>query len=166
MNGISRILVVIFFSAFLSGVSSSVARAEKRNQLEELFIWKMSEELKLTAIEEKRFTEVVKSINTEKSNLNKTLQESIGQMTKVSGDKAQGEALKKYRKDLVRYNRLSEDEIERMQSLLGVARTIQYLQIKQDLTNKVKSLLVSPEAKAKSDTKTPAMPAPKVIEEK
>lgn len=166
MSGISRILMLILCSVFLSGVLPSLAQAEKRNQLEELFIWKMSEELKLTAVEEKRFTEIVKSINTEKSNLNKTLQESVGQMTKVSGEKAQGEALKKYRKDLARYNRLSEDEIDRMQALLGVSRTIQYLQIKQDLTNKVKSLLVSPDTKTKPDAKSPAMPAPRVIEEK
>ena len=167
VNGISRIFVLIFFSAFLSGLVSSVAQAEKRNQLEELFIWKMSEELKLTAIEEKRFAEIVKNINSEKSTLNKTLQESVGQMAKVSGEKAQGEALKKYRKDLARYNRLSEDEIERMQGLLGVGRTIQYLQIKQDLTNKVKSLLISPEAKGKTEDKPQAtMPTPKIIEEK
>ena len=124
----------------------------------------MSEELKLTATEEKKFTEIVKSINTEKSSLNKNLQDSIGLMSKLSGDKAQGEALKKYRKDLSKYNRLSEDEVERVQALLGVARTIQYLQIKQDLTNKVKSMLVSPEGKAKPGAKE--MPAPTIIEEK
>jgi hypothetical protein len=62
---------------------------------------------------------------------------------------------------------LSEDEIERMQGLLGVGRTIQYLQIKQDLTNKVKSLLISPEAKGKTEDKPQAtMPTPKIIEEK
>lgn len=154
--------LLIGFLTLGSFVAPSVVFAEKRNQLEELFIWKMSEELKLTSIEEKKFTEIVKSINQEKSSLNKSIQEAVTKMPKLSTDKEKAEALKAYKKDLQRYNHLSEGEVERMQSLLGVSRTIQYLQIKQDLTNRVKTLLVTPEA-GKENKK---LPAPKVIEEK
>ncbi|MNJ92567.1 hypothetical protein D3C87_102400 [compost metagenome] len=148
-----------------SVTAPSIVFAEKRNQLEELFIWKMSEELKLSASEEKKFTEIVKSINKEKAALSRSLQESVAKMPKLAPEKVQAEEFKAYKKNLRKYNHLNEDEVERMQALLGVPRTVRYLQIKQDLTNRVKSLLASPEA---SPGKVPSkpLPAPKIVEEK
>jgi len=122
----------------------------------------MSEELKLNPVEEKRFTETVKALNQKKSDLNKDLQDSLAAMSKAETDKQKADQLKSYKKTLHAYNQLSEEEVEKVQGMLGVARTVQYLQIKQDLTNRIKTMLISPDAnKAK-----PALPAPKVIEEK
>lgn len=162
MNGILRLLILILIFGTLQ--APTLVFAEKRNQLEELFIWKMSEELKLSALEEKKFTEIVKNINSDKSKLNKELQDAVVKMAKLSTEKEKADSLKQYRKTLEKYNSLSEIEIEKMQSLLGVSRTLQYLQFKQDLTNRVKSLLASPEANSKAPSKP--LPAPQVIEEK
>lgn len=135
---------------------------EKRNQLEELLIWKMSDELKLNSIEEKKFTEILKGLNTKKAELNRSLQDSIEKMKMVDA-KAKGGELIRYRKSLAHYNRLSEEEFDRLHSLLGIERMVQYLVIKQDLTNRIKSMLVNPEAGRRA---RPNLPPPKVIEEK
>lgn len=120
----------------------------------------MSEELKLTAAEEKKFTEVVKSLNQRKAELGQRLQDSVDRMAKETIEKAKSAQLNDYKKNLRSYNQLSEEEVEKIQKLLGVDKTIQYLQIKQDLINRIKSMLSSSEVKKR------ALPTPKIIEEK
>ncbi len=147
----------------LSVLFSSVAlAAEKRNQLEELLIWKMSDELKLTAQEEKKFSEVLRRLNDRKSILNNSLKDSLVKL-KQSSSKEQEKELKRYRQVLSDYNRLSLEEFDSLQPLLGAERMIKYLDIKQDLANRIKSMLLAPES---TPTKNKKLPAPKVIEEK
>lgn len=136
--------------------------AEKRNQLEELLIWKMSDELKLSASEEKKFADIIKELNLKKAVLNRSLQDSIEKMKKISSKDADAE-LSRYRKALVSYNQLSEEEFDKMKPLLGPERMAQYLNIKQDLTNRIKSMLLNPETIEKT---RPKLPQPKLIEEK
>ncbi|MDG0816818.1 hypothetical protein [Bdellovibrio svalbardensis] len=139
--------------------------SEKRNQLEELFIWKMSDELKLSPVEEKKFTEIVKGLNKRKADLNHSLLESVEKMSKAANTKKREEELTHYRKTLQSYNHVSEEEFDKLKPLLGADRFVQYVQIKQDLTNRIKSMLANPDAPpVKSDKKT--LPTPKVIEEK
>lgn len=135
--------------------------AEKRNQLEELMIWKMSDELKLTSIEEKKFSEILKNLNEEKANLNLSLQKSVDSMTKASSTKAKEAELGNYRKLLQSYGKLSEQEIDRLKPVLGVDRLVQYLNVKQELTNKIKTLLSS-----EGSGSGKPLPSPKIIEEK
>lgn len=161
MIRVRLILVSLFFISSLVSLPPQARAAEKRNQLEELLIWKMSDELKLNTGEEKKFTETIRSLNARKAELNLALQVSIEKMGKAD-TKAKEAELLHYRKTLVGYNRLSEEEFDRLKPLLGADRFVQYLLIKQDLTNRIKSMLANPEAaKPKS-----SLPQPKVIEEK
>ena len=50
----------IFISLLLFLTSVSSIAAESRNRIEELFLWKMSEDLRLTVSEEKSFSEFLK----------------------------------------------------------------------------------------------------------
>lgn len=152
---------IIFFLLFnlFSGV---IVAAEKRNQLEELLIWKISDELKLTSTEEKKFSEVLKHLNEEKALLNKSMGQSIEAMSKAPTVKAKEAELSHYKKLVKSYAKLSEQEIDRLKPLLGLDRTVQYLNIKQDLTNKIKTLLSS-ENGGKGGK---PLPDPKLIEEK
>lgn len=155
------------FLFFLGQPRAAFAQSEKRNQLEELFIWKTSDELKLSPVDEKKFTEIIKELNQKKADLNHSLQESVEKMTKLSGAtvaKKRDEELSRYRKTLQAYNHISEDEFDKLKTLLGSEKLVHYLQIKQDLTNRIKSMLANPDAGSKSEKK--ALPAPKVIEEK
>ena len=156
------VLVLIFSLVTILYPRAGFAET-KRNQLEELFIWKMSDELKLTSSEEKKFTDIVKTLNKKKADLNQTLQTSIEQMGKASTLKKKEEELNRYRKDLQAFNRVSEEEVDQIKQLLGVERTIQYLQFKQDIANRIKATLANPDAPLKIEKKN--LPAPKVIEE-
>lgn len=159
-----RWIVIFILAGVLCGPINPAAHAvEKRNQLEELLIWKMSDELKLNPVEEKKFTEIVKSLNTKKAELNQNLQSSIDKMSKASSSKLKEEELARYRKVLQNYSRVAEEEFDRLKPLLGAERMTQYLVIKQDLTNRIKTMLANPDSNSKG-SKT--LPQPKLIEEK
>ncbi|WP_295901174.1 hypothetical protein [uncultured Bdellovibrio sp.] len=160
MRGLFLSLILIVLAGTFSFVASA---AEKRNQLEELLIWKMSDELKLTPVEEKKFTDIVQGLNKKKSELNQSLQASIEKMSKADTAKAKEEELGHYRKALQNYGRLSEEEFDKLKPLLGAQRMVQYLQIKQDLTNRIKTMLANPETQKGPK---PSLPQPKLIEEK
>lgn len=152
---------IIFFLLF-NLFSVAAFAAEKRNQLEELLIWKISDDLKLTSVEEKKFAKILKNLNDEKANLNQALQDSIELMNKAATLKTKDIELGQYKKLLQSYAKLSEYEIDRLKPLLGVERMVQYLKVKQDLTNKIKSLLSSENGGKSSKP----LPAPQIIEEK
>lgn len=141
----------------------AVHAAEKRNQLEELLIWKMSDELKLSTTEEKKFSDIVREINKRKAQYNQELQASVEKMGKATTGKAKDEELALYRKSLQNYGRMSEEEFDKLKPLLGPERMVQYLQIKQDLTNRIRTMLTNPEVSPKA---TKPLPSPKLIEEK
>ncbi|KYG67319.1 hypothetical protein AZI86_09995 [Bdellovibrio bacteriovorus] len=153
------ITILLLFNLF----SAASLAAEKRNQLEELLIWKMSDELNLSSIEEKKFAEILKNLNEEKASLNQALQSSVEAMGKASTSKTKEAELAKYKRLTQNYGKLGEQEIDRLKPLLGVDRLVQYLNIKQDLTNKIKTLLSSENSGGKN---AKPLPSPKIIEEK
>lgn len=158
-----KTLFLTFLICLNSAFSVALA-AEKRNQLEELLIWKMADELKLSTSEEKKFSELIRDINKRKSQFNQELLNSVEKMSKASTNKSKDEELTRYRKSLQSYSRMSEEEFDKLNLLLGTDRMVQYLQIKQDLTNRIKTMLTSPETAPAKTTKP--LPAPKLIEEK
>ena len=160
---LSFVLVIAFYLIQPRAVFAAES-SDKRNQLEELFIWKLSDELKLSPVEEKKFTDIVKNLNKKKVDLNHSLSEAIDKMKQASSTKQREEELVRYRKTLQSYNHISEEEFDKLKPLLGADRMVQYLQIKMDLTNRIKSMLANPESSPKGEKK--AFPAPKVIEEK
>lgn len=128
--------------------------------MEELFIWKTSDELKLSSSEEKKFTDIVKSLNKRKSDLNQSLHDSVDKISAAKTIKEKDSQLIKYRKDLGAYNKISEEEFDKLKTLLGSERLALYLKLKQDLTGRIKTMLANPEA-PKSPDKTP-LPTPKL----
>lgn len=126
--------IIILFATAMIPLSGFAKESEKRNQLEEFYIWKLSDEMKLSPTEEKKFAELVKSLNEKKSQLNEKMQNSIDKISKLTETKKRDTELVTYRKSLQEYNRISEEEFDKIKNLLGVDKTAQYLQIKQDLT--------------------------------
>jgi predicted transcriptional regulator len=156
-----RILIVI---VVLGAGTHSFATSEsdiKKTQLEDIFIWKMSDELKLTAQQEKAFTELSKSLNKKKSELNKQIQDAVQNL----GGKNQEADLLKYRKLINEYSQLSVKEFDSIKRLLGSEKFTEYLKIKYELTSKVKSILVGDKPADKKEQPV-SLPPPKVIVEK
>jgi len=65
-----KLSVITLF--FLFGFRT-YSQENKKNQIEDIFIWKMSDELKLSAAEEKQFSEIYRKLNQKKSNLQNEL---------------------------------------------------------------------------------------------
>lgn len=131
-----------------------------RNQLEEIFVWKVSDELKLSIDQEKKFSEIMKKIGDKKLRFNSEVTDALAQM----GDKAKAPAaLKKYRQSLEQLQKLNLEEFDEVRKLFGEEKTAQYFKIKSDVTSKIKALLVNEKDTGKVKK---ILPPPKVIEEK
>lgn len=139
----------------------------KKNQLEELFIWKLSDELKLGPLEEKKFADLVRSLNQKKLKDTQKIEQVTKELLLAKTDKEKEMIFKSLKKAYQSYNQLSLMELEEMKKLLGIQRLANYLEGKQELTAKVKSLLIQKtESHDKKEDSQRDLPPPKLIEEK
>lgn len=157
---INKILLisVLFFSQLALAES---AAPPNRNRMEELFLWKVSEDLKLSVSEDKALSDFVKDLNKRRNSANEAVQTTLKKIAEASDAKSSEKALADYKKKIKSYNDLSIEEIDRMKKILGPQRASKYFTIKNDLSNRIKTLLAAPD---KPDDKVD-LSAPKVIVE-
>ncbi len=154
------LLLLLTISSHLVASASEVDL--KKSHLEDIFIWKMSDELRLTAQQERQFTEINKLLNKKKSELNRKIQESIQKLTANDSDML----LRKHKKLIQEYNEIAITEFDSIKKLLGNEKFVSYLKIKNELTTKIKSILIGDKAPPeKDDRKLKQLPPPKVIVE-
>lgn len=155
-----RLFLQIFLLVFF--VSFSAQAANPKNKLEELLIWKMSDELKLNSVQEQDFAGVIRTLNSSKATYTKDLQKSLEVMAKAKDSKLKEKELENYSHILRKLNQLTENEVKDMRRILGVEKLVEYLLLKQDIVTRIKSSLTnSPES-----SKVKELPAPKIIEQK
>lgn len=153
----SYLLSLLLIFSYTISYAAPAESDERKSHLEDIFIWKMSDELKLTTKEEKKFTEIHKALNKKKADLNREIQDSIQRLN----DNSTEAELKKYRRLIQDYNQISLAEFDSIKTLLGDKKFVSYLKIKNELTSKVKSILIGDRTAEKKETKK--LPAPKVI---
>ena len=164
------ILTTLLLGLILHCGSASAQKDSHKSYLEDIFIWKMSDELKLSIAEEKKFSEIQKDLNKRKLNLNKAVQVSIEKMPDLK-EKSEIEInnkLDQHAKLLRKYNHLGVEEFEAMRKLLGARKLLEYIRVRNDLTNKVKSMLAGDSDKkelkeTKEDNASVVLPPPKII---
>ena len=158
--------MILIFSFLLSfaGATSDITEP-KKNQLEELFIWKLSDELKLGPTDEKKFSDLVRQLNQKKLKDTQRIEQITRELILAKSDKEREVVYKNLKKAYQEYNQLSLTELEEMKKLLGIQRLSNYLAVKQDLTSKVKSLLIQKTDDADKKESRKNLPPPKVIEE-
>ena len=162
---ISKILfstAILFFS-----IETFAQTDSRKSYLEDIFIWKMTDELKLSIPEEKKFGEIQKNLNKRKLDLNKSIQNSIATLADLKNKSAFqiNAKLNQHRELLKKYNHVALEEFEAMLKILGPIKFVEYLRIKNDLTNKMKSLLAGEDEKKnlKEEKSFSVLPPPKVI---
>ena len=153
------LLITLFFS--IQSFSSNNEAEIKKTHLEDIFIWKLSDEMKLTAQEERQFTDINKQLNRKKSELNRKIQASVQSLSEADSDSA----LKKHKKLIQEYNDISVSEFESIKKLLGTKKFISYLKLKNELNSKVKSILIGEKVTDRDERKSKVLPPPKVIVE-
>ncbi|CAN5481489.1 hypothetical protein BH10BDE1_BH10BDE1_24650 [soil metagenome] len=134
----------------------------ERRRLEELFIWKISEELKLPVEMETSFAEAIRSLNREKSRANADVAkalEMLNQAQNANQSKARGEserAVRRYEQAWKVYGALPLREVSRMRAILGSERLGRYLVAKAQMAEKLKAL----SAREASESERPAAAGP------
>jgi hypothetical protein len=134
-----------FVLIYFLSLSTAVGAVESRNKVEELFIWKISDELKLSVPDEKSLSDLLRGLNQRRAQVNEELQATLKKMATATTQKDREKVLNEHRKLLKSYSDLSIEEVDRIQKMLGSEKAAQYFVLKNDLTNRLKSMLATPE---------------------
>lgn len=118
--------------------------AKERQRIEELFIWKASEELKLGAAEEAKFTTVIRSYNTRRRAANLKMDEALSALANAKTKPEAEKALVAHRAALRGIQMLQTGEVDQLKPLLGAQKLAQYLTVKNTILEKLKTLLSAP----------------------
>lgn len=112
----------------------------ERRRLEEVFIWKMSEELRLSVEIETTFAEAIRALNREKHSANSEVSQSLAALGKSKSPKDRDQALKRYERAWRSYGELPLREVSRMRPILGPEKLGQYLVAKSQMAERLKAL--------------------------
>jgi hypothetical protein len=165
----SSIVSVCLFSSASAQSPKKEDKADKmRHRLEQLFIWRVADRLGLSTQEEARFNEEFTKLTHEKSDLQQKLEASLA---KIAQDKADKKLAKKnlaeYQSTLKKYNLLQTKEMEVLGQILGPDRMVEYVLLKQEMTQKIKDVLVQGARPASGPgTEKASLKEPEIIQEK
>jgi hypothetical protein len=158
-------------SMFLAGPLWAQTGNAGNNRVEDLFLWKISEELKLSVKEEKDLSNVIKELNQKKSKAGDQIQELISKMSSSKNAKESKKLLFDYETALKNYNGISLEEVKRLEKTLSPEKVTKYFVVKAELTAKIRNLMANPEknhqdrGSEKSKGERVSLPEPRVIEE-
>lgn len=141
---------------------SAFAEVDKQvKKFEDLFIWKVSDELKLTQKEEAIVSEVIKETNKKKQQSNTDLEALYKKLNEETTDAGKKAVYVKIRAAHKSQLNIALEELDRLNKGVGLKRLGQYLEVKRELSEKIKNVWTQNEKKGDK-----VLPPPKVIEEK
>ena len=141
MSNFSSFVSIFLYTLLLSANTDTT----KKNQIEDIFIWKISDELQLSAKQEKEFGDIHRTLNKKKAELSeqiKSMQTDPKKATIKMSVFYQNKLIKKNRTLLMQLNQLSVDEFDSMKKLMGPEKFLEYLFLKQELNSKFKSMVL------------------------
>lgn len=150
----------IFSFLFFLGVFAFADGEKQVKKFEDLFIWRVSEELKLNHDEEVAVTDVIKDTNKKKQQSNQELDELYRKLKSETTDGGRKKVFASIHTALKNQGNLPVEELDRLNKAIGLKKVALYLEIKRDLSDKIKSIWTADKKGEK------ALPPPKVIEEK
>ena len=154
---IKKTLIITLFL-----ISSTLAETDKQvKKFEDLFIWKISDELKLTPQDEAAVSTIIKESNRKKTANNLELESLYKKLKDDSTDNSRKSTFAKIKESHKMHLTVTLEELDRLNKSIGLKRLGQYLELKRDLTEKIKGIWTQTEKKASG-----TLPPPKVIEEK
>lgn len=156
----------ILFIILLSGglcVSAADDSEKSRRRIEDLYVWKISDELKLTVKEEKVVSDIFKDINAQKNTNLQKMGQLMAEINKTPSIAKTKDLLAQYRTLINQYNKINLLEVQEIEKGLGAEKALRYLAIKSDIASKVKMLIL--QNGDKDEKRKSILSAPKVIEE-
>lgn len=150
----------------------NAAIAETKNRLEDLMLWKLTEELHLNGQDEKKLTDIYKQAYEKKILNQQALSKLIDNQSKTKTRIEKSKFISDYKKLLSEYNEINIEEVSKVEKAFGAEKAAQYILVKLELATKIKSLIVADKAEKtdKSEKEDKAeqkatLPDPKIIEE-
>ncbi|MES2962255.1 MAG: hypothetical protein V4760_00085 [Bdellovibrionota bacterium] len=146
---LSHFMIAIFIVvaapfATLAADAVTHSTSKERSRLEELFIWKASEELKLPPADDTKFTEIIQSLNVSRRAAGDEMDAAVKGLgeakTKIEAEKA----LVRHRAALKQVQSVQTAELDKLKPLLGPEKLARYLVVKNALLEKLKTMLSAP----------------------
>jgi hypothetical protein len=132
------------------------------HKFEDLFIWKISDEMKLSPADEKTFSELIRGLNQKRQDLNESMQDTLRKLKDAKAKAEQSKLIAQYRDQMKKHSQLGVDEIDQIKKALGPEKAAQYLILKNELMTQLRTKLT----KSESDKDKTILKAPQIIEEK
>ena len=115
---------------------------QHREKLEDLFLWKVSDQLKLSSKEETEVSKIYKSLSKKKIENSSQLELLASKLRGRTLQSAEAEAwVLDYEKALAEQAKCQLEEFQKLKKVLGSERLLTYLSIKQQFSERLKELL-------------------------
>lgn len=134
-----------------------------RNRFEEMFIWKMSEELDLEVKEEKKLSEIIKTNNRLRAKISLDTEEVLKRLGSAKNKNERELLLGQYKKLLAQNSQLLLNEVDQLNREIGIDKAAKYFVLKNEMAQKLKSLVMTPD---KNRSNKPEDSKIKIIQEK
>lgn len=142
---IAIVSAVLSISNFASAETPAATSPSKENKegtrLEELFIWKASEELRLPPDQEAKFADTIRELNARRRKVNEAMEHSI---QALNGAKTKAEAEKltaAYKAQLKEVHAVQLAEFDQLKQIIGVEKLARFLVVKNEITDRLKALM-------------------------
>ncbi len=139
-------LVAFSFETVFAADAVTKSDSKERSRLEEIFIWKASEELKLPPSDEAKFTEIIKSLNASRRQAGDEMDAAVKNLGEAKSKAEAEKALARHRAALKVVHGLQTAELDKLSPLLGPEKLARYLVVKTALLEKLKTMLSGPTA--------------------
>lgn len=156
MNFVTISILILSFSLSLGSTPDPQLK-----KFEDLFIWKISDELKLNQKEETEVAEIIRDTNKKKLSSNNEIEALYKKLKDDSSEENRKVTYQKIREAHKIQMAVNLEELDRLKKSIGLKKLSHYLEVKRDLTEKIKNIWTQSEKKSGKD-----LPPPKVIEEK
>ena len=134
------VLIVLSAQHAVQAASEQSLVDREKRRLEELFIWKMSEELKLPVEVESSFAETIRSLNREKSKSLSDIESALVAIDQAKTKTESEKAVKRYEKAIRKFGDVPIREVSRLRKVLGSERLSRYLVSKSQMAEKLKAM--------------------------
>lgn len=135
-------------------------QAQTTDRFQELFLWKMSEALKLNAEKEEAFNTAIRKLNEKKAQALQNVDATLIQMKEAKTESSAKVQVEKYRKALEAYQRVNQEELEEMSRIFNYSQLAQYLTIKMEIMKRLQEKMLDPD---KESAKEVSPRKPKII---
>ncbi len=131
---------ILFLIASCGLVRADISKQQKR--IQDLFIWKVSEELKLDAQTEAKFSKIVHQLGIEKHDAAEKMQDSIAKMRNANEREIQAH-ISEYETHLDQHMACQKKELDSLRKIFSPEQLARYLVVKQEILTNLKSRMAS-----------------------